>query len=179
MDASLVIALNRFAESSAFTRVVSIFFASWLLWVGVALVAIFWFVERRVRFVSAVVAAVSAVLAWVVNQWIGELYFRPRPFVDLAAVHKLISKSVDEKSFPSDHTAIAFALALAVFMVNRKWGIALLILAVLTALGRVLVGVHYPTDVLGGAVVGIIAALAVHSVTHALLRTHHKKSQSV
>jgi len=179
MDASLVIALNRFAESSAFTRVVSIFFASWLLWVGVALVAIFWFVERRVRFVSAVVAAVSAVLAWVVNQWIGELYFRPRPFVDLAAVHKLISKSVDEKSFPSDHTALAFAIAISVLLVNRRWGVALLILAVLTALGRVLVGVHYPTDVLGGAAVGIGAALVVHGVTHALLRTKHRQNKSI
>jgi undecaprenyl-diphosphatase len=63
--------------------------------------------------------------------------------------------------------------------VNRRWGIALIIMATLISIGRVMVGVHYPTDVLGGAVLGALAALIVHLVTHMILRTHHRADRQL
>ena len=62
-------------------------------------------------------------------------------------------------SFPSGHTCASIGAALAMYpFLERKWGIPLVILAVLISLSRLYVGVHYPTDVLGGAVVGAFAA---------------------
>ena len=62
-------------------------------------------------------------------------------------------------SFPSGHTCASIGAALAMYpFLERKWGIPLVILAVLISLSRLYVGVHYPTDVLGGAVVGVLAA---------------------
>ena len=64
-------------------------------------------------------------------------------------------------SFPSGHTCASFAAAFALYRtLPRKWGIACLVLAALISFSRLYVGVHYPSDVLGGVVVGIFAGWA-------------------
>lgn len=92
-------------------------------------------------------------------------YHRPRPFLVLEA-HKLISNSDwfysdKEWSFPSGHSAFFFAMATAVYLYNKKWGIAFFIAAILMNISRIIAGVHYPSDILGGAVVGIIVGYAI------------------
>ncbi len=70
----------------------------------------------------------------------------------------LIPKQVDY-SFPSGHTSSSVAAALAIWKnTPRKYGIVAIVLAVLISLSRLYVGVHYPTDVLGGVAGGILAA---------------------
>ncbi len=71
---------------------------------------------------------------------------------------KLLIEPQSDFSFPSGHTCASIGAALACIRFWRKWGIPLVILAVLISLSRLYVGVHYPTDVLGGAVVGAFAA---------------------
>jgi undecaprenyl-diphosphatase len=107
---------------------------------------------------SALTAAVIALLA---NQALAHLWERPRPFAAHAdAVHLLASRTADP-SFPSDHAAAAFAIAVAVLAFSRRAGGALLAVAVLIAVSRVALGVHYPADVLAGAAVGTASALLV------------------
>ena len=65
-------------------------------------------------------------------------------------------------SFPSAHAAWFFALALVVFFANRKWGWWFIALAVLMGLARIYAGVHWPMDIVGGAIVGLLSAWAVH-----------------
>lgn len=67
--------------------------------------------------------------------------------------------SAPEASFPSAHAAIFAALAVAMFAVDRRAAVGLSILAALVGLSRVVLGVHYPADVLGGFAVGTIVAL--------------------
>ncbi|MDD5251065.1 MAG: phosphatase PAP2 family protein [Patescibacteria group bacterium] len=121
-------------------------------------------------FVAVVRGTVAAALAYVANAIIGFIWFRPRPFVTLYDVHQLIDKSPLEKSFPSDHAAIAFAMAFAACRTWPRFGAALLAAAVLVALGRVFVGVHYPSDIVAGAAVGMFAAWLAARLERNLLR---------
>jgi undecaprenyl-diphosphatase len=80
--------------------------------------------------------------------------------VDPHGVH-LFSGHAADPGFPSDHATGAFAVAMAIYLRNRLWvGIALVAAAVL-AVGRVAIGVHFPSDVLAGAVLGCGVALAL------------------
>ncbi len=110
----------------------------------------------------------TVALAYAAEQIIGFLYFRSRPFVALEGVVKLIDKSPLEKSFPSGHATAAFAIAFGMMLHNRKWGWALVVLALYVSLSRIAVGVHYPADVAGGMIVAALAALITAPVKKAI-----------
>src|SRR5258708_24900384 len=59
-------------------------------------------------------------------------------------------------SFPSGHAAWFFALATVIWYVNRKWGVWYFVLSVVMGIARIYVGVHWPLDVLGGIVAGVV-----------------------
>ena len=126
-----------------------------------------WLLDRpyaRPRWkVVCVSALMSAGVALLANQVISHLWDRPRPFAaHPGAVHLLAARSADP-SFPSDHAAAAFAIAFAVYAISRPAGAAFLAAATAIAVSRVAVGLHYPSDVLAGALVGWAAAqLVVH-----------------
>ena len=104
-------------------------------------------------------AGFSALLALGVAQLIGSLWDRPRPYeAHPGDAHLLLAPSPDP-SFPSDHATAAYAIAVAILLRHRKGGVLALVLATLVALSRVALGTHYPTDILGGAALGAIAAL--------------------
>jgi len=108
---------------------------------------------------TAVAAGLSAGLALAVGKVISDLVDRARPFVaDPHGVH-LFSGHAADPGFPSDHATGAFAVAMAIWLRNRRWGTVALIAAAVLSVGRVAIGVHYPSDVLGGAVLGCAAAL--------------------
>jgi undecaprenyl-diphosphatase len=128
-------------------------------------VALLWLLDRPgtgVRFRRASLSAVLAAgLALAIDQVIAQVWLRERP----AAVHPhetflVIGPSTDP-SFPSDHAAAAFAIAFTVWLVSRKLGAAFLVGAAVVAMSRVFVGLHYPSDIAAGAVVGLLAALLV------------------
>ncbi len=158
-------AINGLAGRSDALDAVFVFLATYLIFVMAALiagyVAVAWktsHFEGRVENLAH--ALWAAVLAMLVQIPFAYLWFRPRPFAVLEDVVKLADRMATEKSFPSAHATLAFALAGAIALRNRKWGNALLCMAALVAFGRVAAGVHYPTDVVAGAIVGLLAALA-------------------
>jgi undecaprenyl-diphosphatase len=111
---------------------------------------------------AAVAAGLSAALALAVAQVITRIVDRPRPFVAHPATVHLFSHHAADPGFPSDHATAAFAIGVALLLRNRLWGTIVLVFATILAVGRVAMGVHYPTDVLGGAVLGTLAALVLY-----------------
>ncbi len=87
-------------------------------------------------------------------------YDRPRPF-DFLSFTPLISHDPGN-SLPSGHAAFYFALALTVFIVNKKWwGWIFLASALLIGLARIIAGVHWPSDILAGLAVSIVSFFVV------------------
>jgi undecaprenyl-diphosphatase len=85
------------------------------------------------------------------------IVFRDRPFVNLDI--NLNFYAPTDSSFPANPASVGFAIATVVWMRHRRLGTALYVIAALWGLARVYAGVHYPTDIVGGAFIGIIAAL--------------------
>ena len=108
---------------------------------------------------GVVAAALSAGLALALAKLIGDLVARQRPFVDHPHAAHLFIKHAADFGFPSDHTSGAFAIAVALLLRHRASGIFALLLGCAIGIGRVMVGVHYPSDVLAGAVLGTLCAL--------------------
>ena len=110
----------------------------------------------------------SAALALLINQAIGKIWHRQRPFATHPAAHVWGSRSHDP-SFPSDHASAAFAIGFAAFLFDRAVGSVFLAAAVVIGAGRVFIGAHYPLDVLAGCLVGLASALVLVRVARPLI----------
>lgn len=97
----------------------------------------------------------------VTNVTIKPLISRPRPWLDWPIIPLVTER--DPNSFPSGHTCAAFAAGLSwARALPWRWGrLAAVVLAVLMGLSRLYVGVHYPSDVLAGALIGSLCAWVV------------------
>ena len=106
-----------------------------------------------------VICAVSMVTGLVVtNLIIKNWVARVRPYELIHGLECIVARA-DDFSFPSGHTTNSLACAWVLFRrAPKKWGVPALILALLIALSRLYVGIHYPTDILGGLVIGIGSA---------------------
>ncbi|MGC9543699.1 phosphatase PAP2 family protein [Streptomyces sp. UG1] len=133
-----------------------------------------WSVRRRgedeaASSVAALVwAPLAAGIAVLVNVPIRGFVERPRPFKSHHGLEVLVTGKTDY-SFVSDHATIAMALGVGLFVANRKFGLAGIGLALLEGFCRVYMGVHYPTDVVGGFALGTAVALLLSPLAMALL----------
>lgn len=169
-DTSAFKAVNGLAGRHPLLDAFGLFCAQWLIvamFAAVALRAIFLVLQRHgdaaALFDAGVRGGVAGMLAFGASILASPYIFRSRPYVALSGVSRLMNDPVTVHSFPSSHSSAAFALAFAVFSVDRVFGGALLGAAALVGFGRVFVGVHYPGDVLGGAALGWLGAWALGS----------------
>lgn len=105
-------------------------------------------------------AVLAATVTRGVNEGIGRLYHRDRPFVRERFVPLI--EHEPSFSFPSNHSACGFALAVVVCFAHPLVGGLMLLLSSWMAYGRLYVGVHYPFDVIAGAGIGVLVAWSVH-----------------
>jgi undecaprenyl-diphosphatase len=136
--------------------------ARYLPW-GLAVAAVFLTFRdpSRVKRVENLIFMALAILVsrGLLTELIRYFVERDRPFVTLG-FEPLVEQSMTY-AFPSGHAAVFFALALAVWFVDRKWGYWFGALALLNGIARIVAGVHWPTDILAGAAVGVLSALLV------------------
>ena len=97
-----------------------------------------------------------------ITEVIRYFYHRPRPYVQYSDIHALFN--VNQWSFPSGHATIFFSIATTIFFYNKKLGILLFIAAIIISFGRVAAGVHFPTDILAGLLIGTGAAYLVFHI---------------
>lgn len=134
-----------------------------LFFVMLLLVCVF---ARHARWASvrrtAVHAGFSAGLGLLVGKIITEFYDRARPFVAHSHQVHLFAGHAPDASFPSDHATASIAIATAILLRRKwSWGTIALVFAVILCFGRVALGFHYPTDVIGGAAIGALAAIVL------------------
>ena len=164
MDYTIDHAINTFVHSHPLLDVVLSGFASWGVTLFGVAVFVLWFLDppRTTGIYRRACAAGlgAAAIGLLINQVVIHFWHRARPYeAHPHGVIPLITPSHDP-SFPSDHATAAFAIAFGILFVARRAGVLFLIWAALIAFSRVLVGVHYPTDVLAGLAVGLVAGFA-------------------
>ena len=156
--------LNSWAGINEWLDAGIIFRAEWLgLWLGGALGVFIVLGKDKRRELRMVLQALLAVLVsrFFVTELIRYFYDRPRPFEILENIYQLLEHSPGG-SFPSGHAAFFFALAMSVFFHRKIWGIIFFLGAISIGLSRVAAGLHWPSDILGGAIVGILTSILIN-----------------
>ena len=116
------------------------------------------FASRRARH-GVIAAGLAAALALAVAHGITMLWERPRPYIAHPNDAHLFIPASSDSSFPSDHATAAFAIAVSLFLRGPRVGLVAIAMAAGLAFSRVAVGIHYPSDVVAGAMIGTAVAL--------------------
>lgn len=159
-DEIVFTSINRLAGKWPVLDFLGIFFAEYLPYILTAVLIIWLLIDYKKHLKPLAIFYLTAVFSrFLVTEIIRYLLPRNRPFVDYD-VNLLINHSASS-SFPSGHAAFYFALGMAIYLYNKKAGVVFLLAVLLTSVARVYAGVHWPTDIIAGAIVGIISAYAI------------------
>lgn len=168
MDFYLFQQLNQFALKYFWLDIFGIYFAEYFEYVLVFFLLLF-LLKFKKYWKMVLESIISAVLArFVIVQFIRWLWQRPRPFVE-NNVNLLLTHNA--ASFPSGHAAFFFALSTIVFLYFKKiyprpkfwWGVGILFYlgSFLICLARIFTGIHWPSDILVGAGIGVLSGCLI------------------
>ena len=126
------------------------FMASLLPWIfGLGLLV--WFLAKKDKpraFILALTAFASALVAWFLASLFKYNFFNPRPF-EVLDILPVVTTGLGD-ALPSGHATFMSALAISIWLQNKKLGTVFVLGAVVVGLARIMAGVHWPIDVLGG-----------------------------
>jgi undecaprenyl-diphosphatase len=156
IDLYLFNLVNSLAGRLAWLDYFAMFCAEYLGYVLLVILALFLIFNYKKYWRMVLEAVIAAVITrFILTDLIRALWFRPRPFVALHFL-PLISQSPTEASFPSGHASFFFALSTIVYFYNKKAGILFYVASIFIVIARVFTGVHWPSDILAGAILGIL-----------------------
>ena len=154
-DASVITAIYENVHSAFLTmffRIVTLLGEGGIFWIAVAVILLFFKQTRR----SGICIGASLLIGVIVgNGIIKNVVARPRPYDAIAGIESVVSH-LSDYSFPSGHSLCCFEAATALAMNRTKWAIPAYVGAVLVAVSRLFLFVHYPTDVICGALLGVL-----------------------
>ncbi len=169
------------AHQSNFFDGIVIFFAVYFIYITIILAGIFLLFNYKVlpsrnpirefrnKWKDFVSVSLSVVVAWFFNKFIAKILFHAfRPFVVFSQVHPLFPET--GFAFPSGHSAVASVLAFALFYTNKKIGYVFMFFALLIGVSRVISGVHFSVDILGGFIEGFIIAYMANQFTNFFIK---------
>lgn len=115
------------------------------------------FAEFIKKWKEVLFAFFSGAVAWCVATIIKSIIQAPRPYLVFPDINPLLFKT--GFSFPSGHSTFLMALGVSIYLSSKKVGVIFIIFAILIGLARIIVGVHFPIDILVGFIVGIVIAI--------------------
>ena len=160
LSTTLFLRVNDFARTSTWLHAPAVAWAKYGLVVFAALLVVGVWRRRSSgdrELAAALWAGLGTLLAVAVNQPVAALVAEARPYAAHPSVLVLVDRSTDW-SFPSDHSVMAGAAAMGLFLVSRRLGAVAAVAAVLMAAVRVYVGAHYPLEVVAGLALGAVVS---------------------
>lgn len=155
--------LNQFAGRWDILDAVAVFFARYIGYILVLAALLFLLKNFKKYWPMAAKVFVAAVLSrLVITELIRFFWERPRPFVE-NNINLILSHDATG-SFPSGHAAFYFAIAAVVYFYNKKLGVLFFIASFLMGVARVFSGVHWPSDIFAGALIGIFSGWLVMKI---------------
>ena len=157
MDAFIFQQINSLALRNFWLDSLGIFFAHYFPYILVIclFLLLIWNFEKYWPVV--ILALFSGASARGITELIRFLWAQPRPFIENHV--NLLIEHIDSASFPSGHASFFFGISVLLFFYNKKIGISFFIASLLISGARVYCGIHWPYDILGGLLVGTLAAL--------------------
>jgi len=153
MDNRVFKAINQWTGNFRILDLIMINISKRARFVFLFLFILLWFrndVYKKIALFSCVTVSVTYLLSIMIKL----VYFKPRPFLNHGVYLLPPVPSKKDSSFPSKHTALAFALAASVFVYHRILGLILWLLSILVGLSRIWMGQHYPSDIISSAILG-------------------------
>jgi undecaprenyl-diphosphatase len=156
--------LYSLAHQSIFIDNIVLFFASYFQYIVILSAMIFLLFHHEVfrnerpffalkkKWKEIMFVFVSVISAWLSSLLLKVIFHTVRPFNELTNVVPLLRPT--DYSFPSGHSTFFMALAIAIYLYHKRAGIVFGLFALLIGLSRIIAGVHYPIDILGGFILG-------------------------
>lgn len=174
MDEGILLWLNKWGgKFPLLDAVMEPLMSDYLIPVSLSLVLLaLWFhgdsnAERLGNQLVSVAGAMSIGFSNLLILTLNSQFYRDRPFVSPDVAIRFYEPT--DSSFPANVAAVGFAVATSVFLRHRRMGIVLYVMAASWSVARVYAGVHYPTDILAGAAIGVAMAFAAVLVTRILM----------
>ncbi len=144
-----------------------------IFWICVSIILIVFKKTRKCGFFMLISMIIGVILG---NGLIKHLVARARPCWIDESIQLLIANPKDY-SFPSGHTLASFEAAISILLFDKKWGIVATITAFLIGLSRLYLFVHFPSDVVAGAVLGTCIALTVNCFGSIIIEKYQNKKK--
>ena len=159
LNTSLFLWLNASANPSAGVLAFAKLFADYAIALVPAVLVMGWLRAGELTRKHLLLATVAGLAALLINQVIGLVWQHPRPFM-IGLGHTYIPHAADS-SFPSDHLTLLWAVAFSLlpYRTTRRVALALTLLGIPMAWARIYLGVHFPMDMLGAALVALLSAV--------------------
>ncbi len=154
--------LNSFALQNEIFDIIVIFIADWLMW-WIFFAVILLFLFKKITLEQFLKIIFYPVILWGISWVIKQLYFSPRPFLVLDNVKLLFEHGLNN-SIPSGHTVIVSTLATTTYFYHKKIGIIFFVCAVLVGVARIIVGVHWPLDILASFLLAILGTFILNKL---------------
>lgn len=164
MGEQIVSYLNTIATHNVWVQQGSIFVAETLgilLLVGLV-VFLFSHEHKGQGFYNIIVILASAIGAYSVAFILKHTYLSPRPFVELSNITPLVKTADLYGSFPSGHATFFMALAIVLFFYHKRIATFYFVCAILIGVARIVVGVHWPIDIVSGWVIGGVLSWGIY-----------------
>ncbi|WP_191275653.1 phosphatase PAP2 family protein [Neobacillus kokaensis] len=163
MNMRLFRSINQYAGSSKFLDTLMVLISKKARFVYLLAVILLCFQRNDYKKMAAY-TGLSAGVTYIICFLIKLFSFKPRPYVNHGVQLLPPFPSKKDSSFPSKHTTLAFAVAASVFVYHRAAGTLLWLLSVLVGVSRIWTGQHYPSDILGSAIIGNMTTYLIRRI---------------